>query len=150
MPITSTDYGNGYGSLTITDRQTIAWYWKIQPWWWLYNSDEPEPPAWYKPENGKTKRTILWYIRNPFHNLTNTVIGVSDRNYTAYGRFPLVNQRSDINQTGWQYSVIKLNFLVYLPWLSYCGTRVIWYMGWQPEGKFALKFNILGRGPSAV
>jgi hypothetical protein len=30
-----------------------------------------------------------------------------------------------------------------LPFVSYTGKRVLWYIGWQKTGNFGLKFNLL-------
>jgi hypothetical protein len=29
-----------------------------------------------------------------------------------------------------------------LPFVSYSGRRVVWYLGWQPSGFFGAKFNL--------
>jgi hypothetical protein len=52
-------------------------------------------------------------------------------------------QRNDLNpvETGWQWSVIKLAALR-LPFVSYSGKKVVWYIGWQPSGFFGAKFNL--------
>jgi len=30
-----------------------------------------------------------------------------------------------------------------VPFVSYTGTKVLWYAGWQKTGNFGLKFNLL-------
>jgi hypothetical protein len=37
--------------------------------------------------------------------------------------------------------VIKLGNLL-LPFVSYAGRRIVWYLGWQPSGIFGVKFGI--------
>ena len=51
--------------------------------------------------------------------------------------------RDDLNppERGFQWCVLKLGTLL-LPFVSYAGRYVVWYLGWQPSGFFGAKFNI--------
>lgn len=131
--------------LEITGRTLKPWYWKIQPWWWLYNSDEPSPPAWYKPELPQWQRVLRWYIRNPMMNFTNYVIGFSDRNYWVWGQVPVdITDWNDIGMHGFKFSILKLKSFLWFPYISYSGQSVLWHVGWQPGGNLVFKFNLLG------
>lgn len=137
-----------HGRLEIRGRTTVSWVWKVQPWWWFYNSAEPTPPPWYKPDS--KWRLPLWYVRNPLVNFTNYVIGVVDRNYDVIGQMPVgVSDWNDVGKTGWKRSVIQLGRLR-LPFVSYSGAKFMFHIGWLPGGNFGTKFNLLGRGESAV
>ena len=60
------------------------------------------------------------------------------------GRPPVMTvQRNDLRpaESGWQRSVIKLSALR-IPFISYSGKKVVWYIGWQPSGFFGAKFNL--------
>jgi hypothetical protein len=72
------------------------------------------------------------------------VLGVADRNYIVAGRAPVMTvQRDDLAppEHGFQWCVIKLGSLL-LPFVSYAGRRIVWYLGWQPSGIFGVKFGI--------
>ena len=75
---------NPDGSVTgiVTGRIKKPLCLKLNPIWLLLNSDDPRPPIWYQPKRLNWLRTIMWYARNPFHNLQFYVIGVADRNYS--------------------------------------------------------------------
>ena len=49
---------------------------KWNPLWSFGNADDPVPPDWYRP--GSPNRQIAWQGRNPLHNFTHYVIGVTD------------------------------------------------------------------------
>jgi hypothetical protein len=69
---------------------------------------------------------------------------VQDRNYSEWGRSPVITvQRNDLQppEFGWQWCVLAVGRLR-LPFVSYSGRRVVWYLGWQPSGFFGAKFNL--------
>lgn len=138
------------GVLEVRGRTKISWIWKIQPWWWLYNTDEPNPPAWYKPGSDELVRMSLWYVRNFAQNFGRYVVGVCDRDYDVYGQTPVdVTDMRDLDLTGWKTSTIHIGVLR-LPYVSYTGTRVQWHVGWEPRGNLATKFIVMGLGESPV
>jgi len=109
---------------------------KVNPIWWLYNSDDPMPPLWYQPNTWNWLRTIMWYARNPFHNLQFYVIGVADRNYSMVTTWvnPAVkdgNYRSSIS-VGW----------LRLPFVSRENAKITFHLGWQYNGDFAIRFYV--------
>jgi hypothetical protein len=77
-------------------------------------------------------------------NFRNYVIGVGDRNYKVLGKRPAMTiQRDDLcpPELGWQWSIIRLNCGVVLPFCSYCGNRLVIQCGWQPFGYAEIKIN---------
>lgn len=137
-------------SHTFTDRVLKPWYKKINPVWWFMNDDNQtvDQADWYHPEWPYWRRWFVWnVIRNPMQNFKSFVIGVQDRNYTVVGKTPVLTvQRNDLvpPETGWQWCRIKM--WVPLPFVSYSGKRVVWYMGWQPTGSFGIKWNLGTKG----
>ena len=114
---------------------------KLNPAWWLQNTDDPEPPDWFKPEAGM--RTLKWRLRNPFHNFTFYVIGVADRDFKRYGRHAdgVFNPNG-----GWNWAVIPLFGVVPLPFVSYKGPHVKFYILWRERGNFGAKLNVSLKG----
>jgi hypothetical protein len=130
----------------IVGRTPRPWYLKINPLWWFLNDDEQrvEDAPWYQPEWPNWLRQVVWNIRNPLQNFRAYVIGVSDRNYEVAGRAPVMTvQRNDLvpPERGFQWCVIRLG-LLRLPFVSYSGKRVVWYVGHQPSGFWGVKFNL--------
>ncbi len=120
-------------------------YKKINPLWWFGNDEEPDPPDWYKPGQLKFWRYISWYMRNPLMNFGRYVIGVYDCPHWVSGPTPVMeNLWSDLHppQFGWKWSVIWLAGIPLLPYVSYAGKYITFYLGWQPSGFFGLKFNL--------
>jgi len=137
-------------TMQTTGRTKVALSKKLNPVWWFGNDGEPNPPAWYKPGSSERVRRLFWYLRNPLMNFQDYVIGVADRNYSVYGKAPVdCIDRIDLGQTGWQWSVIAIG-LLRLPFVSYTGKRVLWHVGWYYNGRFQVKFNLLGFTQSPV
>jgi hypothetical protein len=103
-------------------------YKKLNPLWWFGNIDD-KPPLGYN--------ALTWALRNPFHNLTFYVIGVADRNYTVYGSDPICNCLADFNKNGGTWAVVA----GWLPYVSYTQGRMVFYAGWQPNGKLGFKLT---------
>src|ERR1039457_3563042 len=75
-------------SIKMTPRSglpAIHFYDKLNPVWWLQNSDEPAPPPGYKPN--KKRKNIKGPFRNPFHNFGNYVIGIAEKPHLRSGRY---------------------------------------------------------------
>ena len=113
----------------------VCWCEKINPFWWFGNSDEPEPPAWFRPN--EKARTWKWFWRNPFHNFTHYVIGVADKKYARSGRYP--NRGSNPNG-GWSFTIGRYGVFP-LPYLSYRRGKFEFYFGWGVRGNFGIKIN---------
>src|SRR5829696_2439144 len=118
---------------SVTGRRPKSLSKKLNPVWWFGNEGEEQLAHWYQPCWPDWRRHLYWYFfRNPLLNFRAYVVGVNDRNYQVVGRTPVMTvQRNDLRpvETGWQWSVIKLSALR-LPFVSYSGIRVVWYVGW--------------------
>jgi hypothetical protein len=111
-----------------------AWQ-KFNPVWWLENSDDPVPPAWYLPDN--KHRVTKWHFRNPFHNFDFYVIGVADKKFTRSGRYPDVIANP---HGGWNFAVARCKIIL-LPFVSYQRGKFEFYLGWRERGDFGTKLN---------
>jgi hypothetical protein len=134
-------------TFTFTDRQKISVWKKLNILWWFGNDSEQtvDEATWYHPEWPYWRRWFIWnFIRNPLQNFRAYVIGVQDRNYTVIGKTPVLTvQRNDLQppQIGLQWCILKL--LIPLPFVSYSGSRITWYCGWQPTGFFGVKIIVV-------
>ncbi len=110
--------------------------------WWLDNDEDYD------------KGFVFRYLRNSAMNFKRYVVGVADRDHWITGKVPAwVPIRSDLindpqrtpetELTGWQYAFTHVFGIPLLPWVSYAGTHVEWYAGWQPWGELAFKWNLL-------
>ena len=125
-------------SIKVTPRAglpKIHFYNKLNPVWWVENSDEPVPPKWYKPDD--RRRVMKWHFRNPFHNFGNYVIGVADKEFVRSGKYPERNSRP---RGGWDFAVARRK-LVLLPFISYQRGGFNFYFGWRERGNFGVKLN---------
>jgi hypothetical protein len=122
--------------MDVYDLPRPHWHQKINPAWWFKNSADPLPPDWYRP--GKRTRKMTWYVRNPFHNFDYYVIGVADHKTVRCGRYPENNMNPN---GGWNFAATAYKRLR-LPFVSYEGRRIRFYLGWRESGDFGLKFNI--------
>lgn len=113
----------------------IHFYDKLNPVWWLKNSDEPNPPAWYLP--GDPQRRLKWKFRNPFHNFDSYVIGVADKKFTRSGFFPA---RNSDPRGGWDFEIVRRR-LALLPFFSYERPRLTFYFGWRNRGAFGVELR---------
>ncbi len=126
-------------SIKVTPRAglpKIHYYNKLNPVWWVENSDEPVPPKWYKPDD--RRRVMKWHFRNPFHNFGNYVIGVADKEFVRSGKYPERNSRP---RGGWDFAVARRK-LVLLPFISYQRGSFNFYFGWREHGNFGIKLNV--------
>ena len=134
---------NGIEEVLVQGRRSFPLYKKLNLVWWFLNEYEPTPPDWYHPGQNRFLRLLSWYLRNPFQNAGNYVFGVCDCNFTVRGPTPVMwTTYDDLDPpcTGLKWSIIRLGWLR-LPFVSYAGTRILAYAGWQPNGFFGLKFN---------
>ena len=117
------------------DLPKIHFYDKLNPVWWMENSDEPVPPEWYKPED--KHRVMKWHFRNPFHNFDFYVIGVADKKFVRSGKYP---GRNSSPHGGWDFEVARRK-LALLPFISYQRGGFNFYFGWRERGNFGIKLN---------
>jgi hypothetical protein len=113
---------------------------KLNPVWWFKNIDDPQPPAWYRPDD--KLRVTKWYFRNPMHNFTRYVIGVGDKKFDRIGHYP---ERIANPNGGWNFAWVHRK-LLWLPGVSFHGPRTDFYLGWQKSGNFGTKFNLRKAG----
>ena len=108
---------------------------KWNPLWSFGNADDPTPPDWYRPAD--TRRRWRWQMRNPLHNFTHYVIGVSDRNITRTGKYP---DAVFAPGGGWNWAFSR-HRVAPLPFVSFEGARCRFYLGWRESGNFGGKLN---------
>jgi hypothetical protein len=125
-----------------TNLPPIHFYNKINPIWWFGNVDEPRAPNWYRP-NGSC-RNFMWYMRNPFENFSNYVIGVADKKTVRSGVYPDMNGNPN---GGWNFAVTRRK-IVYLPFIDYKHHRFEFYFGWRARGNFGIKLNFRQKLPT--
>ena len=124
-----------------TNLPAIHFYDKLNPIWWLGNVDEPQAPAWYRP-NART-RNFTWYLRNPYSNFSNYVIGIADKKSVRSGRYP---DKIGNPHGGWNFAVSRRGIL-YLPFIDYKHGRFEFYSGWRQRGNFGIKLNLSQKLP---
>ncbi len=112
---------------------------KWNPLWSLGNIDDPKPPDWYRP--GKSNRRMMWQMRNPLHNFTHYVIGVTDKDTKRTGRFPT---HVFAPAGGWNWAFTRAGFCP-LPFVSYAGKYARFYLGWRESGNLGGKINFKRR-----
>ncbi len=112
---------------------------KWNPLWSFKNADDPAPPAWFRP--GGRHRAMQWMMRNPLHNFTHYVVGVSDRDITRTGRFPGAVFAPG---GGWNWAVSRHRWCP-LPFVSFEGKRGRFYLGWRESGNLGGKINFKPR-----
>ena len=117
------------------DLPKIHFYDKLNPVWWVKNSDEPVPPEWYKPDD--RHRAMKWRFRNPFHNFSYYVVGVADKEFVRSSKYPGRNSRSP---GGWDFAVARRR-IVLLPFISCRRGGFNFYFGWRERGNFGIKLN---------
>ncbi len=117
---------------------------KWNPLWAFGNADDPAPPAWFRP--GDKNRTALWRMRNPFHNFTHYIIGVSDKDITRTGKHPGAVFAPG---GGWNWAFTRHRWLP-LPFVSYDGKCGRFYLGWRESGNFGGKVNLTKRDSGTI
>ena len=112
---------------------------KWNPLWSFRNADDPDPPDWFRP--GSSGRAMHWQMRNPLHNFTHYVIGVTDKDITRTGKFPA---HVFAPGGGWNWAITRHRWLP-LPFVSFDGRRCRFYLGWRESGNFGGKINFKPR-----
>lgn len=107
----------------------------LRPLWAIFGNDDDGlygDDRWRAGRAKTLKLAVLWWFRNPFHNLFFYVIGVADRHRTFYST-------REWGSPGWTLHVLRCDWL-WLPFISYRG-RIKFYIGWRPYGAFGTKLN---------
>jgi hypothetical protein len=136
-------------SIAVTEAQPwkgqprVPWYKKINPIWWFGNVEGIDPT--YHTDWPQWRREFVWYvIRNPLFNFFRFVVGVEDRDLIVTGPEPVFTPawiECSLPSTGWKWAILRTGWVV-LPFLSYSGSRMVFYFGWVPSGRrLSLKFN---------
>ena len=143
---------------------------KLNPIWWLQNDDDPIVPNWFKSPLSWVSNQSYWkYLRNPFHNFTNYIIGIRDiKKKKRYGIAPLdvFKKEGGLNLTFFLYVpdifqsvlltiilLLALTFnsvtfgivfllMVFKPFISWIG-KFKFYIGWREAGAFGIKLTNL-------
>lgn len=117
---------------------------KLNPIWWFGNVeglDQNYMPAW-----PMWRRRLWWFFRNFMFNFFRFVVGVEDRDLMVTGPAPVFTPvwlETAPPRRGFKWSIIRTGWLV-LPFVSYTGTRVLWYVGWLPSGgRLGTKLNLI-------
>lgn len=124
-----------WAKLTVSGRTAIPLTVKLNPIWWAQNDWDVDPPEWFLPDKSDLSRRFQWWWRNPFENFKRWVCGVGDLDYTVRligDSWWTTGNTSDRN---WEIGLID----GFLPWVSYAGEKVEFYIGWQPVGVAAIK-----------
>lgn len=113
----------------------LQWFGNVEG---LDPSYEPTWPLW--------KRKFFWFFRNFMFNFFRFVVGVEDRRLMVMGQAPVFTPvwlECSPASTGFKWTLISTGWLR-LPFVSYTGTRVLWYFGWVPSGgRLGGKWNLI-------
>ena len=116
--------------------------WNVVEWFGNVEGLDPN----YQPTWPMWKRKLFWFFRNFMFNFFRYVVGVEDRAIMVTGPAPVftpVMLEVSPPSTGWKWSMIRASWLR-LPFVSFTGKRVLWYLGWVPSGgRLGAKFNLI-------
>jgi hypothetical protein len=124
--------------------RTVPWYWKLNALWWFGNVEGLDPS--YAPAWPVWKRKLFWFFRNFMFNFFRFVVGVEDRDLMVTGPAPVfVSVWLEAPPSkGFKWSVIRTGWYPPLPFISYTGKHVLWFIGWLPSGgRLGAKFNFI-------
>ena len=96
------------------------------------NDDEPAPPASYHPDLPQWLRMGLWYGRNPAHNLTHYMIGLSSKSFTVTRSRPDSDNDGFADGGGFLRCTLRCEDGTSRPYISHQSARVEAYAGWRP------------------
>ena len=108
---------------------------KLDPVWWLKNSDDPQPPAWYRPHD--KHRKAKWALRNPLHNFEFYVIGVADKTTVRKGWYPPQNTKPC---GGPDFQITEYGHLRF-PYFSYQNSWMRFNWGYRERGNYCLELH---------
>ena len=122
-------------------RRKIKFWKKLSPFWWFGNEDD----GWHGDDKWRAGRektlllALIWFFRNPMHNFTFYVIGISDYPRTFYSN--KLWGKAD----GFSFHYTPTPVLnIPLPMVAYVGKKIGWYIGWRPYGSFGISLNFAG------
>lgn len=92
----------------------------------------------FNPEGSTSTWTaVRWWLKNPIHNFTWHVIGVTGKEFTRTGKYPK-DVFAPVGNFNW--AVINYNGWK-LPFVAYQGALGKFYIGWRERGAFGIKLN---------
>lgn len=108
--------------------------------WALFgNDDDPIPPAAYYSNKPQWFRKMMWWLRNPCHNLFHYVLGIRGKPFTV-----LWYLKEDATLVEGFNIVIKKYYLLF-PLISYQKTFKTYifqfYLGWRRSGALGGKLR---------
>lgn len=130
-------------------RQPPPWYRKLNPIWLILGNEDDGywgDDHWRAGRPKTLRLALIWWMRNPCHNLTWYGIGVADRERLMTGRWaPCVHKPGGglLVSCTW---VALAGWWLPLPFISYIGLHAKTYAGWRPSGAFGLELNLSLRG----
>lgn len=111
---------------------------RFYPFWALFGNEDDGyygDDRWRNGRDKTLKLAILWWFRNPFHNLFFYTIGIADHPRTVYST---AEWGTEGKLTLHFTPTPTLKFP--LPFISYKG-KISFYIGWRPYGAFGFKLN---------
>ncbi|AWI53224.1 hypothetical protein DEH84_07105 [Aquabacterium olei] len=131
-------------------RHVVGWRKKIDPIWLLFGNEDD---GWYGDATWRAGRpesiglAVLWWLRNPCHNLTWYLIGVADRERIVTGRWvPRIHKPGGGALTCWTDVLVCNRWWLSLPFVSYLSPYCKFYLGWRTGGAFGIKLNLSVKG----
>lgn len=106
------------------------------------NIDEPAPPAWYLPTRPQWWRVLCWYARNPLHNFTHYMVGLTGQEFELIHHWAGDGDRDGFaDRGGWLLVELRRRTRATRYFVSYAG-RVHFYAGWHPaSGKLGFRLT---------
>lgn len=128
-------------------RQQVQAIKKINPIWLLFANEDDgwfgETSDWGRGRPNSLVTAVLWWLRNPAHNLTWYGLGIADRDRVITGPFaPSTHRPGGGWLTCWSGCVVFERFWLALPFVSYLSPYAKAYIGWRPSGAFGVKLNL--------
>lgn len=111
---------------------------RLYPFWAIFGNEDDGyygDDNWRKGRDKTLKLAILWWLRNPAHNLCFYTIGIADHPRTIYSTAEWGTPNK------WTFHITPTPTIKFpLPLISYKG-KYSFYAGWRPYGSFGLKLN---------
>lgn len=129
---------------TLPPRRILSTPWALRwmkPLWALFGNEDDGiygDDRWRGTRNPTPWLAIVWWFRNPFHNLFFYMIGIADHPRTFYST-------KEWGTPGWTFHLLRSDKYrwIWLPFASYkkAGGGFNFYAGWRPYGAFGFKLN---------
>lgn len=108
--------------------------------WALFGNDDDSiigDDTWNPTRDNSIKTKVLWWLRNPFHNLMFYVVpfGFCNKEFTRIGTVGVFKETG-----GWGWALLKYKYWR-MPFISYYGI-IKFYIGWRERGNFGIKLTL--------